>query len=451
VTATRGVALGALLAAAVVLGVIVLGGGATHRYTLVFQNAGQLVKGNDVQVGGRRIGNVDSIDLTDDNQAKLTVSVADEFAPLHQGSTARIRATSLSGIANRYVELHPGPNSGRPMPDMAQLGTDSTTSIVDLDQLFNTLDARTRRGLQQVFAGSRTQFAGREKLANDAARLFNPAISTTARLVNEVNLDTQAFTDFVVQTSRVMTALEQRKGDLTNLVTNANTTTGAIGAESRSLSADLRQLPPTLRRANTTFVNVRAALGDLNPLVSAAKPATRRLAPLLRDLRPLVARARPTIGDLRFAINAPGPANDLIDLLHKTPRLGRQARVVFPRAVATLKRSQRTIEFIRPYVPELVGWIRDFGQGASNYDANGHYARIQPIFNAFTLNDNTLAPALANTRLKLYGLLPGAGTGNLQRCPGAATQPRSDGSNPFEDMGPFTNADCDKSQVPPGP
>jgi phospholipid/cholesterol/gamma-HCH transport system substrate-binding protein len=35
-----------------------------------------------------------------------------------------------------------------------------------------------------------------------------------------------------------------------------------------------------------------------------------------------------------------------------------------------------------------------------------------------------------------------------RRCPGAATQPASDGSTPFTDDG--TN-DCDPSQVPPGP
>ena len=44
------------------------------------------------------------------------------------------------------------------------------------------------------------------------------------------------------------------------------------------------------------------------------------------------------------------------------------------------------LEFLRPYTPDLVGWFRDFGQGAANYDANGHYARIQPIFNAFSLD-----------------------------------------------------------------
>ena len=52
------------------------------------------------------------------------------------------------------------------------------------------------------------------------------------------------------------------------------------------------------------------------------------------------------------------------------------------------------LEFARPYTPELVGWFRDFGQGAANYDANGHYARVQPIFNAFQFTDDPAGGAL---------------------------------------------------------
>ena len=45
------------------------------------------------------------------------------------------------------------------------------------------------------------------------------------------------------------------------------------------------------------------------------------------------------------------------------------------------------IEYARAYTPDLAGWFTKFGQGASAYDANGHYARIQPIFSPFSLTD----------------------------------------------------------------
>ena len=74
-----------------------------HEYTLIFENAGQLVKGDNVQIGGRAVGSVRSIELTSNNQAAVRIGVQEPYAPLREGTQAIIRLTSLSGIANRYV------------------------------------------------------------------------------------------------------------------------------------------------------------------------------------------------------------------------------------------------------------------------------------------------------------------------------------------------------------
>ena len=85
----------------------------------------------------------------------MTITVGASHAPLHEGTTALIRATSLSGVANRYIALTPGPELQSPRcPTGRRLETDKTTSIVDLDQLFNTLDPKTRKSLQEVIQGS---------------------------------------------------------------------------------------------------------------------------------------------------------------------------------------------------------------------------------------------------------------------------------------------------------
>ena len=132
-------------------------------------------------------------------------------------------------------------------------------------------------------------------------------------------------------------------------------------------------------------MNLRAALADLDVLVAESKPATKELAPFFRALRPLVEDAEPTIADLRFLIKKSGPNNDLIELTRKQPRLNELASVAFPRSIKALQKSQPVIEYIRPYTPDLAGWITKFGQGAGDYDAHGHFARIQPMFNAFSL------------------------------------------------------------------
>src|SRR3954469_1554426 len=403
-TIARGVAIAALALAIVLVALLLVRGANTHEYDLLFQNAGQLVKGDDVQVGGRRIGSVREITLTDDNRARVRIRVEEPFAPLRDGTRAVIRLTSLSGIANRFIALTPAPNSAKELDDGATLAAGSTTGVVDLDQLFNTLDPKARRDLQGVIQGFATQYQGRGKEAGQSAEYFNPFLSTSRRLVNQLTEDEGTLTDFIVNSSRAVTAVAERRGDLAGLVGNTNTTAQAIGSENVALSQALALLPTTLRRANSTFVNLRATLDDLDPLVAESKGATKDRAPFLPELRPLVRDAKPTIADLSTLVRRPGPDNDLVEATRKLPGFQRLASPAFRDATGAVKKSQPVLEFARPYLPELVGWLRDFGAGAANYDANGHYARIQPIFNAFQLNDvptgpDVLTPLPDNQRL----------------------------------------------------
>jgi phospholipid/cholesterol/gamma-HCH transport system substrate-binding protein len=443
-TVARGLAVGAL-GVAVVLAILLLTGGSQHEYTLVFQNAGQLVKDNDVQIGGRRVGRVADIKLDNRNLAEVKIQLDEPYAPLHSGTTATIRSGSLSGVANRFISLAPGPNSSPTLDDGTKLGLDTTTTSVDLDQLFNALDPKTRKSLQDVIKGSATQYNGKGKQANLALKYFNPALSTTSRLVNELDRDQQALQDFIIYTARATTALAQRRGDVSSLVSNANTSSAAIASESASLDRALKALPLTLRQANTTFVNLRSTLDDLDPLVNASKPVAPKLAPFFRQLRPLVTDARPTINDLRTLISRPGPGNDLIDLLRKQPRLTQVATPTFQHTIKGLQQGTPVLQFLRPYAPDLIGWFRDFGQSTANYDANGHFARISPIVNAFQFTDNPAGGTL--TALKPADRQVGLQSGKIRRCPGSATQAAADGSNPYAPTG----SDCDPSIVPPGP
>jgi phospholipid/cholesterol/gamma-HCH transport system substrate-binding protein len=447
VSAARAAAAGALaLAVALVVWLLLFKGDGGTEYTLLFQNAGQLVKDDDVQVGGRRIGSVRDIELTDDNQAAIRVTVQEPYAPLRDGTRAVIRLTSLSGIANRYIALTPGPGDAEELPEGATLRADATTDVVDLDQIFDTLDERTRGDLADVIKGFARQYRGKGAEAGQSAKYFNPVLSSSRRFVQEVTRDEGALTRFLVNSSQAVTAIAERRDDLADLVGNANRTAVAIGQEDAALARALGLLPTTLRRANTTFVNLRATLDDLDVLVAESKPATKDLAPFLRELRPLVAAARPTIRDLRTLVRRPGDDNDLVEATRKLPRLQRVATPAFRNGRRALVKAQPVLEFVRPYTPDLVGWFRDFGQGASNYDANGHFARIQPMFNAFSFTDNPAGGLL--TPIPPAQRMDGLETGVIRRCPGAATQRPADGSAPFTDGG---DLDCDPSLALPGP
>ena len=201
-------------------------------------------------------------------------------------------------------------------------------------------------------------------------------------------------------------------------------------------------LPGTLRQANTTFVNLRAALDDLDPLVDTSKVATRDLAPFLRKLQPVLHRSVPVFTDLRKVVDLPGPDNDLGESIKALPKVQPKAANAFPAAVEASQDSMPFISFARPYAPDLLGAFTKLGQVTAYYDANGHFARVQPA-NA-NLFENRRRHASSRSRPASSSTTSTSGI--FARCPGGSTQPIA-GSNPFDDNGNLAGA-CDPIRRP---
>src|SRR4051812_39058676 len=235
----------ALGIAAVVVALLLLNTGSTYQVTATFQNASQLVKGSQVVVAGVPAGSVERIALGDHGQALVTISVSDDYAPLRRGTTAQIRSYSLSGIANRQVELDLPPDSeaGPQIPSGGTLSESETTSEVDLDQLFNTLNARTIRNFKHLIQGFELSYEGVGKQANAGFRYLNPFLSTSRQVFGELTRDTPALERLIVDTSHLSGALAQKSDDISLLIHNANLMMGAIASQSTSLQAALEKLP----------------------------------------------------------------------------------------------------------------------------------------------------------------------------------------------------------------
>jgi phospholipid/cholesterol/gamma-HCH transport system substrate-binding protein len=430
---------------------VLLGGDSGTSYKLLFQTGGQLVPGNQVQVGGQPIGTVDSIKLTNDAQAEVEITVDD---PLHEGSTALIRSTSLSGIANRYIAISPGPNNAPELDDGSTLTTDKTTSPVDLDQLFDTFNKRTRVGLKDFIEGFGTVYSGNTEEARATYKFFAPSLQESTKLFAELNQDQEMLSRFLVMGSRVFRTVASRSDDLASLTSNANQAFGAIAQENESLSKTLEDIPPAFRQANTTFVNLRAALDDLDPLIRDTGQVAPQLAPFLRSLRPVLNEAQPVLSNVTLSLKRPGSNNDLADTLRLSPSVERAAARGVDPTLQALADSQHLVEFVRPYSPDLFAALGKLGTAAGYYDINGHYLRAQPAGgNVFDYNEVTgrLDPI---TRDQQYDAFAALGFGPFLRCPGGSTQPNEGWPNP-EDH-PFTddgnlNGDCNPDQVPPGP
>jgi phospholipid/cholesterol/gamma-HCH transport system substrate-binding protein len=463
----------------VAVAILLLSGGSSYQVKAIFTNASQIVSGDQVQVSGTSVGSVSNIELTPNGQAELTLSINDStYRPLREGTRAVVRQASLSGIANRYVDLDLGPGTSPPIPSGGIISSAQTTAAVDLDELFNTLNAPTRKGLQDVFQGSASQYAGQGKQVQLAWQYLNPAIATSSLLFHELNRDTSKFTHFIVNSSHLVTALAARQSDLSGLVSHLSTTFSALASQQTALGESIQRLPGFMRLTNTTFVNLRSALTDLNTLVNASKPNVfarpgyphGRLQALLQQLRPLAQQSVPTIRNLANIIQRPGANNDLIELNQLAtplaratvagefgvPKLnvnGRQRSGAFVVSKQALGESVPELSVARPYAVDLTGWFEGYSHPGV-YDANGGASRIAAVVGLGSVQNGVLNlnPALLNNPgLRQAFASSVLTTGQGDRCPGSMERGPTPGTPAGAGWFPESGYPCSPNQVPTGP
>jgi phospholipid/cholesterol/gamma-HCH transport system substrate-binding protein len=230
----------------------------------------------------------------------------------------------------------------------------------------------------------------------------------------------------------------------------------AIARPPQALGRSVDQLPDFMRRANTTFVNLRSTLDHLDPLVEESKPVAKKLRPFLATLRPFARDALPTVRDLSGIIRRRGPSNDLIEVMQSAVPLakitvgtvfrnGKKREGAFPASTKALSKSTPELAYARPFAVDLTGWFDDFSHSGV-YDANGGSSRVQLVLSALSLQQNgSLISIPPELRKKFYD--SSVTTQQYDKCPGAAARRAPDGSNPWK---PSPDYPCDPSQIPPG-
>jgi phospholipid/cholesterol/gamma-HCH transport system substrate-binding protein len=453
------------LAALIVLYLLLFGTGSNYTVTASFESAAQLVNGNRVDVAGVPVGSVSKISLSDDGQALVEMEISDSaYTPLPQGTHASIRSQSLSGIANRYVDLAlPTDESAEKIGSGGEITQANTTSEVDLDQLFNTLDKPTVSHLQEVIRGFARTYEGVGAKANRGFYYLNPFLSTSRRVFGELNSDQANLEGLVVDAAGLTSTLDAKSPEISSLVANLDGMLGTIGSEQASLASAVGQLPDFMRQFNTTAVNLRAALDDVQPLIDATRPVARKLQPFAKRLRGFARDAVPTVKNLNQVINRPGQNNDLIELtaaqdplaqigVGPVDRNGASRPGALPASADSLKDSLTQLSTLRAYSPELTGWFDDFGQSGKS-DAFGGIGRIAVGANMFTAGPPGVpCPSQLDaisggcSLLNPAQLLTSLGIKNLQRCPGANERGLTE-----EQLTQGGTLDCDPNQLPLGP
>ncbi|EHN10676.1 MCE-family protein [Patulibacter medicamentivorans] len=389
----------ALLALAVIAAAaLLLRGREDHGRTLraAFQEAVQVVPGQEVRVAGRKVGRVGAVREVDgDAVVDLEIDAADW--PLHRGTTARLRYGSVSGYAARFVELRPGPSAGPTLPTGGVLGTSATVTPVEFDQIFNGFDAATRRNLRGVLDEAADTVDGRGPSLARALRQGSRGLDGYADLVTDLGSDPAALRLLVHAGARTSGALRRQDTALRALLRRAAGTFDELGARAAAQRAALDRLPPTLSVGRRTLGTLDHSLVGLRALVADLGPGARAL----RDVAPAVERTTGTLLDV-----AP-LATSTLDVGTATApgveRLLRAGTPFLPRLATTLDQLAPMAACLRPYGPEIAGMASTW-TGFSGVDAQGGYGRVDltqlpPLVAAGTVLDSNAITSVFRDRV----------------------------------------------------
>jgi phospholipid/cholesterol/gamma-HCH transport system substrate-binding protein len=415
----RMIASAAVLAALAVAALVMFGArGAGGEYRVHFMHAGLLVEGADVVIGGQKAGSVTEIGLTNAGEADVRVELNRGVPRLRVGTTASLEEPSLSGQANRYVAISPGPETAPELPDGAAIESDATTSVVELDELYNLLDKRTRDGLRGIVRGQRDVYAGRAADAERFYETFAPALQASDRLFRELASDGRSLRRFVSATGRLAGTLRASSADLYGSVEESSVAVDGFARASEPLERAIGRMPSTFAEGRRAFAEVRESVPAFEELVARSRPALEGLPRFAGELTGALRDER-SLESLALLLDGPAGRDDLVELVQGLPGLGRRGLAAVESGRPALRAGRPLVDQLRAYTPDLVAMWGNTGRALAPYDANGHYARVLPQFGAFReeadgaggVRMSPLAPAE-----RVLGLRNGV----MRRCPGSA-------------------------------
>jgi ABC-type transporter Mla subunit MlaD len=259
-----------------------------YEFKVAFPEATQLGLEADVRVAGVSVGKVRAkgIDSAHPNRTVATIELDRRYAPIARDARAILRQKTLLG--ETYVELTLGhPKQAGTVPEGGFLADGRVAKTVELDEIFQALDPKTRasfRGWQQDLSRA---VAGRGRDLNDALGNL-PAFADDGNDLLTV-LDGQAsqVRELVRGTGQVFGALTKDEGRLQSLIVNAGDTFDATARRQQALAETVRIFPTFLDESKRTFQRLESFSEDTDPLVQDLRPAAHDLTPTLRDVRGL--------------------------------------------------------------------------------------------------------------------------------------------------------------------
>lgn len=366
----------AALAAAVLIGAIVLlsgsRGAGSHKLGVTIREATNVVPGQPVKIAGVPVGKVTAIEPVDGGRAaRIRLELEDKGWPVTRDSRMQLRWGGTASFANRYIDLVPGEDGARTLPDGGTFPAARFAVPVEFDSLLRAFDAKTRADVSGFIDNAGPAFAAAKPGLAETLDNAPAALEQGGKALGDLDADNAALDTLVKSTDRVLASVQSAEPGIRELLDGAGTTFDAIADESDTLRRDLDMAPATLRqargtlgRANPTLVSAQGLVRDIAPGVTELRRIARPLSSVLTTVERVGPDAEATLASVRAAVP------DLNPLL-------RRVRVLSPEIESIGRGSVKALKCIRPYTPDGFAFFTNWGDFLSTTDGKDRLIRAQ--------------------------------------------------------------------------
>jgi virulence factor Mce-like protein len=337
----------------------------TYQISVQVPDAASLVPGNEVRVGGVRVGVVEAIEPEQNEDgkvyAKLDLKLDRTVEPLPTDSTLVVRSRSALGL--KYLEINKGTSDqGYPPGSVVPLKA-ATPKPVEIDQVLNTFDEPTRTAIQQNLLEFGDAVASRGPDLNAAIGSLADLMGPLQRVMTNLS-DPQTrlgrFFSALSATAAEVAPVAQQQADM---FASLDTTFGALANVTSFIQETISEGPPTEDVAIRTLPQIRPFLAhsaalfqDLQPGIDALQANANTIAsslevgaPVLADSPELNDQLPPTARTLlAFAKDKGVKAginrlNETLDTAHPTLRFVGPAETVCAYASIALRNASSIV------------------------------------------------------------------------------------------------------------
>jgi phospholipid/cholesterol/gamma-HCH transport system substrate-binding protein len=337
-----------------------------------------LVAGNEVRIGGHRVGAVTEIkpvhEASGRTYAVIQMKLDKEVEPLPIDSRVLVRARSALGL--KYVEITPGTASAGFQPGDTISLAHAKPRPVEIDEVLNIFDRKTQIGIRRSLEGFGNGLTGRGEDLNQVIQDLPPFLSDlepVAQNLSDSRTRLRALFPALARAARLVAPVADVQAQL---FANLDTTFGALARVARPFIQQTISLsPPTLDTAIRDFPVQRPFFENTAAFMHELRPGVRVLPATLPDLADALHIGRTTLR------RSPPFNRRLADVFRALEDFSTEplVSVGVSRLTDTVKSLRPTLRFLEPVQTRcnyITLWFRNIGSLLSEGDVNGTWQRF---------------------------------------------------------------------------